>query len=152
MPPEPHDPRDIPILTDAVKEVEPASLSVEAKAVHAAILTETLELADSLLHQAVKDIEATLFERVLDRLRARLPELVDRILARARRGTERSSKPWIKPSRRPRSSRESTPAGRRRDILLRAAGDLAIDRHSPAERDRHLAHGPRISRHDHGCA
>ncbi|HEY2633971.1 MAG TPA: hypothetical protein VGI51_04585 [Steroidobacteraceae bacterium] len=80
MPPEPHDPRDIPILTDAVKEVEPPSLSVEAKAVHAAILTETLELADSLLHQAVKDIEATLFERVLDRLRARLPELVDRIL------------------------------------------------------------------------
>ena len=80
MPLEPHDPRDIPILTDAVKEAAPASLSVEAKAVHAAILTETLELADSLLHQAVKDIEATLFERVLDRLRARLPELVDRIL------------------------------------------------------------------------
>jgi len=80
MPPEPHDPRDIPILTDAVKEPELVSLSVDAKAVHAAILTETLELADSLLHQAVKDIEATLFERVLDRLRSRLPELVDRIL------------------------------------------------------------------------
>ncbi len=80
MPTEPHDPRDIPILTDAVQESEPSSLSIEAKAVHAAILSETLELADSLLHQAVKDIEATLFERVLDRLRARLPELVDRIL------------------------------------------------------------------------
>jgi Zn-dependent M32 family carboxypeptidase len=80
MPTEPHDPRDIPILTDAVKESEPSSLSLEAKAVHAAILSETLELADSLLHQAVKDIEATLFERVLDRLRAQLPELVDRIL------------------------------------------------------------------------
>jgi hypothetical protein len=80
MPSEPHDPRDIPILTDAVKESAPVSLSLEAKAVHAAILTETLELADSLLHQAVKDIEATLFERVLDRLRAQLPELVDRIL------------------------------------------------------------------------
>jgi len=80
MPTEPHDPRDIPILTEAVKESEPSSLSLEAKAVHAAILSETLELADSLLHQAVKDIEATLFERVLDRLRAQLPELVDRIL------------------------------------------------------------------------
>ncbi len=80
MPPAPHDPRDIPILTDAVKESAPAPLSLDAKAVHAAILTETLELADSLLHQAVKDIEATLFERVLDRLRAQLPELVDRIL------------------------------------------------------------------------
>jgi Zn-dependent M32 family carboxypeptidase len=75
-----HDPRDIPILTEAVHENVAASLSVDVKAVHAALLTETLELADSLLHQAVKEIEATLFERVFDRLRADLPELVDRIL------------------------------------------------------------------------
>jgi Zn-dependent M32 family carboxypeptidase len=75
----PHDPRDIPVLTDAVHDSAPTA-SFDAKAVHAAILTETLELADSLLHQAVKDIEATLFERVFDRLRAQLPELVDRIL------------------------------------------------------------------------
>ena len=75
-----HDPRDIPILTEAVHENVPASLSVDVKAVHAALLTETLELAGSLLHQAVKDIEATLFERVFDRLRAQLTELVDRIL------------------------------------------------------------------------
>jgi Zn-dependent M32 family carboxypeptidase len=75
-----HDPRDIPILTEAVHRNVAASLSVDVKAVHAALLTETLELADSLLHQAVKDIEATLFERVFDRLRAQLPELVDRIL------------------------------------------------------------------------
>ena len=54
--------------------------ALDVKSVHAAILTETLELADSLLHQAAKDIEATLFERVFDRLRAQLPELVDRIL------------------------------------------------------------------------
>jgi Zn-dependent M32 family carboxypeptidase len=80
MPSEPHDPRDIPILTQAVQESAEAPLSFDAKAVHAAILTETLELADSLLHQAAKDIEATLFERVFDRLRAQLPELVDRIL------------------------------------------------------------------------
>jgi hypothetical protein len=80
MQPEPHDPRDIPILTDAVAESVETSLPLDAKAVHAAILTETLQLADSLLHQAAKDIEATLFERVFDRLRAQLPELVDRIL------------------------------------------------------------------------
>jgi Zn-dependent M32 family carboxypeptidase len=73
------DPRDIPVLTDAVKESVDA-LCFDAKAVHAAILTETLELADSLLHQAARDIEATLFERVFDRLRSQLPELVDRIL------------------------------------------------------------------------
>ena len=80
MPAEPHDPRDIPILTEAIKDSAPVPLSVDAKAVHAAMLTETLELADSLLHQAAKDIEATLFERVFDRLRAQLPELVDRVL------------------------------------------------------------------------
>ena len=74
------DPRAIPVLTDAVKESVDASLCFDAKAVHAAILTETLELADSLLHQAARDIEATLFERVFDRLRSQLPELVDRIL------------------------------------------------------------------------
>jgi Zn-dependent M32 family carboxypeptidase len=43
-------------------------------------VTETLNLADSLLHEAAKDIEAALFERVFDQLRAQLPELVDRVL------------------------------------------------------------------------
>jgi Zn-dependent M32 family carboxypeptidase len=80
MPSEPHDPRDIPILTETIKEGPEASLPFDSTAMHAAILSETLELADSLLHQAAKDIEATLFERVFDRLRAQLPELVDRVL------------------------------------------------------------------------
>jgi Zn-dependent M32 family carboxypeptidase len=82
MQPDTPDPRDIPILTETVKEGErgPASSSIDAKSAHAAIVTETLKLADSLLHQAAKDIEATLFERVFDRLRAQLPELVDRAL------------------------------------------------------------------------
>jgi Zn-dependent M32 family carboxypeptidase len=53
---------------------------VDLNAAHAAILTETLKLADSLLRQAARDIEATLFERVFDRLRTALPELVDRAL------------------------------------------------------------------------
>ncbi|GAC1311553.1 MAG: hypothetical protein NVS9B2_24230 [Steroidobacteraceae bacterium] len=75
-----HDPRDIPILTDAVNRSSEEMLSVDAQAVHAAILTETLELADTLLHQAARDIEAAIFERVFDRLRAQLPEMVDRIL------------------------------------------------------------------------
>lgn len=75
-----HDPRDIPILTDEVERRDQPFAFFDAKAVHAAIVTETLNLADSLLHQATKDIEATLFERVLDRLRAQLPELVDRVL------------------------------------------------------------------------
>jgi Zn-dependent M32 family carboxypeptidase len=71
---------DNPILAEALAENVAVSSLFDDKAVHAAILTETLKLADSLLHQAAKDIEATLFERVLDRLRAQLPELLDRIL------------------------------------------------------------------------
>ncbi len=74
------DPRDIPILTDAVENESRPYAFFDAKAVHAAVVTETLNLADSLLHQAAKDIVATLFERVFDQLRAQLPELVDRVL------------------------------------------------------------------------
>jgi len=47
---------------------------------HAALVTQTLNLADTLLHQAAKDIEAILFERVRDQLREQLPELIDRAL------------------------------------------------------------------------
>jgi len=75
-----NDPRDIPVLTDAVEKDSRMYTAFDAKAVHAAVVTETLKLADSLLHQAVKDIEAILFERVLDQLHAQLPELVDRVL------------------------------------------------------------------------
>jgi|SRR5882757_5402090 Zn-dependent M32 family carboxypeptidase len=77
---ESHDPRDIPILTEAIEKDGREYAFFDAKAVHAAVVTETLNLADSLLHQAAKDIEATLFERVFDQLRAQLPELVDRVL------------------------------------------------------------------------
>src|ERR1700693_4584126 len=75
-----HDPRDIPILTEEAEKNAASLASVDVKAVHAALVTETLNLADSLLHRAAKDIEAALFERVFDQLRAQLPELVDRVL------------------------------------------------------------------------
>ena len=68
---------EIPILTDVVLGGEPTAPSHAAAT---AILSEVLNLADSLLHQAAKDIEATLFENVYDRLRAQLPEIVDRVL------------------------------------------------------------------------
>jgi Zn-dependent M32 family carboxypeptidase len=75
-----HDPRDIPILTEEAEKNDAKLASLDVKAVHAALVTETLNLADSLLHEAAKDIEAALFERVFDQLRAQLPELVDRVL------------------------------------------------------------------------
>ena len=78
---------EIPILTDVVLGGDPAAPSHAAAT---AILSEVLKLADSLLHQAAKDIEATLFENVYDRLRAQLPEVVDRVLREhgARDGAE----------------------------------------------------------------
>src|SRR5882724_11639750 len=79
---ESHDRRDIPILTEEAEKHDANNhlASLDVKAVHAALVTETLNLADSLLHRAAKDSEAALFERVLDQLRAQLPELVDRVL------------------------------------------------------------------------
>jgi Zn-dependent M32 family carboxypeptidase len=75
------DPRDIPILTEEIDGDDGATVQVNTRDTTSAIISGAIKLADSLLHQAVKDIEATLFERVLDRLRAELPELVSRILA-----------------------------------------------------------------------
>jgi Zn-dependent M32 family carboxypeptidase len=77
--PDGRDPRDIPILTDMVEE-DPVAAPIDIKALQSSVVAETLQLADSLLHQAARDIEATLFEHVFDRLRAELPELVDRII------------------------------------------------------------------------
>ncbi len=76
----PPDPRDIPVLTDAVHVKGREPVPFDRKAVSSAVVAETLKLADLLLHQAAKDIEATLFEHVYDRLRAELPELMDRVM------------------------------------------------------------------------
>jgi len=73
------DPRDIPILTEAVQDSVAAG-RIDLKALQSNLVAETLKLADSLLHRAARDIEATLFEQVFDRLRMELPELVDRLV------------------------------------------------------------------------
>jgi Zn-dependent M32 family carboxypeptidase len=78
---ESHDPRDIPILTEAVESgAEAVAPPIDFEAAHAAILTETLKLADSLLRQAAREIKASRFENLFDRLRAELPALVDRVM------------------------------------------------------------------------
>lgn len=86
---------DLPILTDVVelhatgsfpkpeRAPEPESpyasglLSEEDVAtLQAQLVSRTLNLTDELLHSAAREIEAVMFERVIDRLRAALPELV----------------------------------------------------------------------------
>ena len=87
--------RDLPILTDVVelhatgsfpkpeRPPEPAApyaaglLSDEdVAALQAMLVSRTLNLTDELLHAAAREIEAVMFERVIDRLRAALPDLV----------------------------------------------------------------------------
>jgi len=86
--------RDLPILTDVVElhatgsfpkpeRPEPAAPYVagllseeDVAALQATLVSRTLGLTDELLHAAARDIEAVMFERVIDRLRAALPDLV----------------------------------------------------------------------------
>ena len=96
-----YDVRDIPVLTDAVdvtvtapavspEPSDPAPLPapipaaeatpapIDAAALQSAIIEDALELADSLTHQAAREIETLLHERVFEQLRAQLPDLVER--------------------------------------------------------------------------
>jgi hypothetical protein len=70
----------IPTLTDVVEFDSPALTPEELAALQAEITTRVLELADELLREASGEVEAILFERVSDRLRALLPELIDSVL------------------------------------------------------------------------
>jgi len=88
-------PRELPILTDVVElhatgsfpkpehtpdsgETLDAGLLSEEDlaALQALLVSRTLSLTDELLHSAARDIEAVMFEREIDRLRAALPDLV----------------------------------------------------------------------------
>ena len=87
--------RELPILTDVVElhpggniakpesaapAAAPAAGSLlspeDIAALQATLVSRTMNLTDELLHAAARDIEAVMFERVIDRLRAALPELV----------------------------------------------------------------------------
>lgn len=48
----------------------------DISALQAALVSRMINLTDELLHAAAREIEAVMFERVIDRLRAALPELV----------------------------------------------------------------------------
>jgi hypothetical protein len=74
---------DIPTLTDVVSfdTSEAPPLTDEALAeLQAELTARVFQLAEELMHDASKEIEALMFERVCDRLRAQLPDLVDQVL------------------------------------------------------------------------
>ena len=86
---------ELPILTDVVElhatgsfprpdhTKDPADFYAsgllsddDIAALQAALVSRMMNLTDELLHAAAREIEAVMFERVIDRLRAALPELV----------------------------------------------------------------------------
>ena len=70
----------IPTLTDVV-DLGTATLSPEERAALQADITDrVVALAEELLREAQQQLEEILFERLCDRLRARLPDLIDAAL------------------------------------------------------------------------
>jgi hypothetical protein len=53
----------------------------ELAALQTELVSRALNLADELLHGAAREVEGILFERVLDRLRTALPEIVALVLS-----------------------------------------------------------------------
>jgi hypothetical protein len=68
----------IPVLTNAV--VRPALTESALGELQVRIVTSSFMLVEKLLHQAYDEMEATLFDGVVGRLRHELPELIDQIL------------------------------------------------------------------------
>lgn len=79
----------IPVLTDAVarprrtavdETARPTLTESELAELQVRIATGSFMLVEKLLHQAYKEMEATLFDEVVGRLRHELPELIDQVL------------------------------------------------------------------------
>ncbi len=72
----------IPVLSEVVslRKAAPAFGAERIAALQSEIVSQTLKIAEELLHAAAREMEATLLERVADQLRARLPDIVDRVL------------------------------------------------------------------------
>lgn len=86
---------ELPILTDVVElrsptgstglhpvqvEADDGDLGIhsaeEMAALQADLVSRALNLTDELLHSAAREMEGVMYERVLDRLRSALPEII----------------------------------------------------------------------------
>jgi hypothetical protein len=81
------DPTRIPVLTDAVLRAQRPSADAasplsesELAELQTRIAAGSFALVEQLLHKAFKEMEATLFDEVITRLRQELPDLIDQVL------------------------------------------------------------------------
>ena len=75
--------KDLPVLTEAVETPAalPGSPSVDALVkLESKLCAQSLTLADQLIHEACRDVEDIIVERVMSKLRSELPALVSRVL------------------------------------------------------------------------
>ncbi len=75
----------LPVLTEMVDEQATVShpdkdYDTLVAELQTELASATMNLAEGLLHAAFREMEATLFEQVSNRLRQELPELIDRTL------------------------------------------------------------------------
>ncbi len=85
---------ELPVLTDVVEFGEGFSRAAHPQEAQldelsTALAVDAHELAEELVHQACRELEAILLERVSDRLKKELPELLARVLERHGIGTKR---------------------------------------------------------------
>ena len=78
------DAQDLPVLRPAGTNNEEPPItgmsSTELAALETALAVKTRDLADTLLHNAMVEMEAALFERVSNQLKAKLPQLIHQVL------------------------------------------------------------------------
>jgi hypothetical protein len=73
-------PQGVPILRDAVVEAAAPGPEGRLEALQAELTAVAHELTERLLHAAVREMEAALFQQVSDRLRDELPAIIERVL------------------------------------------------------------------------
>lgn len=71
---------DVPVLKESARASGVAVPADELALVQAELTALTRELTDRLLDGAMRDVEAALFEKVSNRLRDEMPELIERVL------------------------------------------------------------------------
>lgn len=74
----------IPVLTDVVR-VSSTDTDIrwdpdDVAGLKTALVAEIHDLAEGLVHQSCRDLEAVLLERIADRLKLELPDLIERIV------------------------------------------------------------------------